>query len=95
MANSLESEAEENEKKKTEMFLFSPKQTTARKQCRQKTQYSAKFGLCTLRNKGVEVWKAIMFLYGAQEEGFNPILSTIKTKQAFSLICLNLHFELA
>ena len=37
------------------------------------------------------------FLYGAYtwEEGFHPILSTIKTKQAFSLICLNLHFERA
>ena len=31
MANSLESEAEENEKKETEMFLFSPQQTMARK----------------------------------------------------------------
>ena len=35
------------------------------------------------------------FLYGACEEGFHPILSTIKAKQALSLICLNLHFELA
>ena len=34
------------------------------------------------------------FLYGAWE-GFHPILSTIKAKQALSLICLNLHFELA
>ena len=31
MANSLESKAEENEKKKSEMFLFSPQETTARK----------------------------------------------------------------
>ena len=35
------------------------------------------------------------FICGAWEEGFHPILSTIKTKQALSLICLNLHFELA
>ena len=35
------------------------------------------------------------FLYGALEEGFHPILSTIKTKQVLSLICLNLQFELA
>ena len=35
------------------------------------------------------------FLYGAWEEGFHPILSTIKTKQVLSLICLNLQFELA
>ena len=35
------------------------------------------------------------FLYGAWEEGFHPIRSTIKAKQALSLICLNLHFELA
>ena len=28
------------------------------------------------------------FLYGAQEDGFHPILSTIKTKQALGLICL-------
>ena len=35
------------------------------------------------------------FLYGAWEEGFHPIISTIKTKQALSLICLKLHFELA
>ena len=35
------------------------------------------------------------FIKGAWEEGFHPILSTIKTKQALSLICLNLHFELA
>ena len=34
-------------------------------------------------------------LYGAWEEGFHPILSAIKAKQALSLICLNLHFELA
>ena len=36
-----------------------------------------------------------LILYGAWEEGFHPILSTIKAKQALSLICLNLHFELA
>ena len=35
------------------------------------------------------------FLYGAWEEGFHPIISTIKTKRALSLIFLNLHFELA
>ena len=35
------------------------------------------------------------FFYGALEEGVHPILSTIKTKQALSLICLSLHFELA
>ena len=35
------------------------------------------------------------FLNGAYEEDFHPILSTIKTKQALSLICLNLHYELA
>ena len=35
------------------------------------------------------------FLYGAWEEGFHPILSTIKTKQVLSLICSNLHFQLA
>ena len=31
MANSLESDAEEDEKKKNEIFLFSPQQITARK----------------------------------------------------------------
>ena len=31
MANSLESKAEENEKNKPEMLLFSPQETTARK----------------------------------------------------------------
>ena len=53
MANSLESEAEEDEKKENEIFLFSPQQITARKKCKQKSQYTVKFGLCTLRNKGV------------------------------------------
>ena len=33
------------------------------------------------------------FLYGAWEEGFQPILSTIKTKQVLSLVCLKLHFS--
>ena len=27
------------------------------------------------------------------EEGFQPILSTIKTKQVLSLVCLKLHFS--
>ena len=31
MANSLESQAEEDEKKKNRIFLFSPQQITARK----------------------------------------------------------------
>ena len=96
MANSLESQAEEDEKKNG-IFLFSPQQIMARKQCKQKSQYTVKGGLCTLRNKGAEVWKVSNagFLYGAWEEGFHPILSTIKTKQALSLICLRLHFEQA
>ena len=33
------------------------------------------------------------FLYGAWEEGFQPILSTIKTKQVLSLVWLKLHFS--
>ena len=33
------------------------------------------------------------FLYGAWEECFQPILSTIKTKQVLSLVCLKLHFS--
>ena len=35
------------------------------------------------------------FLYGAWEEGFHSIISTIKTTRALSLIFLKLHFELA
>ena len=41
---------------------FQAQQITARKYCKQKSQYTVKFALCTLRNKGVEVWKAMMFL---------------------------------
>ena len=41
------------------------------------------------------VSNAGLILYGAYEEGFHPILSTIKTKQALRLICLRLHFEQA
>ena len=70
MANSLKSEAEEDEKKKEYQYSSS-------------APNKSNFGLCTLRKKVVEVWKAIMFLagflYGAWEEGFHPILSTIKT----------------
>ena len=33
------------------------------------------------------------FLYGAWEECFQPILSTIKTKQVLSLVWLKLHFS--
>ena len=47
MANSLESEAEEDEKKNG-IFLFSPQQI--------------KFRALHSQKKGVEVWKAIMFL---------------------------------
>ena len=47
MANSLESEAEKTRKKKEYSSSVSNK---------------SNFGLCTLRKKGVEVWKAIMFL---------------------------------
>ena len=48
MANSLESEAEEDEKKNNGIFLFSPQQIN--------------LGLCTLKKNGVEVWKVKMFL---------------------------------
>ena len=47
MANSLESEAEEDEKK-MEYSTLAPNKSN--------------FGLCTLRKKGVEEWKAIMLL---------------------------------
>ena len=52
MANSLKSEAEEDKKKKWNINI--PLQPP----------YKSNFGLCALRKKGVEVWKAIMFLAG-------------------------------
>ena len=97
MANSLESQAEEDEEKKWNIPLH-PQQITARKQCKQKSQYAVKFGPCTLTNKGAEGWKAIKFLmlgFYTQRGKKVFTFSTIKAKQALSLICLNLHFELA
>ena len=65
MANSLESEAEEDEKKEMEYSSSAPKKSRHVNSASKKSQYTVKFGLCTLRNKGVEVWKAIMFLLNA------------------------------
>ena len=97
MANFLEPQAEEDEKKK--YSPSAPNKSRHVNSASKKSQYTVKFEFCTLRNKGAEVWKATMFLrlgfIRGVEEGFHPILSTIKTKQALSLICLNLHFELA
>ena len=103
MANSLGSQTEGDEKKKIEYSSSAPNKSRHVNSASKKSQYTVKFGFCTLRNKGAEVWKATMFLrlgfytsiIQGGEEGFHPILSTIKTKQALSLICLNLHFELA
>ena len=97
MANSLDSEAEEDEKK---IYSSSaPNKSRHVNSARKQSQYTVKFGFCTLRNKGAEERKVIMFLrlgfLRGVEEGFHPNLSTIKTKQALSIICLNLHFELA
>ena len=62
LANSLESEAEEDEKKEMEYSSSAPQKSRHVNSASKKSQYIVKFGLCTLRNKGVEVWKAIMFL---------------------------------
>ena len=51
MANSLKCEAEEDEKKMEYQYSSS-------------APNKSNFGLCTLRKKGVEVWKVIMFLAG-------------------------------
>ena len=89
MANSLESEAEEDEKKMENQYSSS-------------APNKSNLGLCTLRKKlegacwsmesdNVSSW---VFIRSVGLEGFHPILSTIKTKQALGLI-LNLHFEIA
>ena len=87
------------EKKNWEYSSSAPNKSRHVNSASKKSQYTVKFGFFTLRNKGVEVWKATMFLrlgfYTGRGRRFHPILSTIKTKQALSLICLNLHFELA
>ena len=58
MANSLESEAEEDEKKKMEYSSSAPNKSRHVNSA-SKNHITP---ICTLRNKGVEVWKAIMFL---------------------------------
>ena len=98
MANSLESEAEENEKKNLKCSSSAPNKPRHVNSAGKNHNTPRSLGP-TLRNKGVEIWKAIMFLmlgfYTERRKKVNPILSTIKTRQTFSLICLNLHFELA
>ena len=59
MANSLESQAEEDEKKNSSS---APNKSRHVNIASGKSQYTVKFGFCTLRNKGAEVWKAKMFV---------------------------------
>ena len=60
MANSLDSQAEEDEKK---IYSSSaPNKSRHVNSASKQSQYTVKFGFCTLRNKGAEVWKATMFL---------------------------------
>ena len=75
MANSLESQAEGDEKKKIEYSSSAPNKSRHVNIASKKSQYTVKFGFCTLRNKGAEVWKATMFLtagflYGAWKKVF-------------------------
>ena len=74
MANSLESQAEEDEKK---IYSSSaPNKSRHVNSASKQSQYTVKFGFCTLRNKGAEVWKVIMFLrlgfYTGRGRRFSP-----------------------
>ena len=55
MANSVESQAEEDEKKKKEYSSSAPNKSRHVNSASKKSQYTVKFGFCTLRNKGAEV----------------------------------------
>ena len=76
MANSLESQAEEDEKKKIEYSSSAPNKSRHVNIASKKSQYTVKFGFCTLRNKGAEVWQATMFLrlgfYTGRGRRFSP-----------------------
>ena len=76
MANSLESQAEEDEKKKIEYSSSAPNKSRHVNSASKKSQYTVKFGFCALRNKGAEVWKATMFLrlgfYTGRGRRFSP-----------------------
>ena len=74
MANSLDSQAEEDEKK---IYSSSaPNKSRHVNSASKQSQYTVKFGFCTLRNKGAEVWKATMFLrlgfYTGRGRRFSP-----------------------
>ena len=89
MTNSLESEAEEDEKKDWNIPLQPP------------TNQIWGFLIALSEKKGVEVWKAIMFLMLGfytehRKKVFTPFFLPSKlNKQTLGLICLNLHFEIA
>ena len=76
MANSLESQAEEDEKKKIEYSSSAPNKSRHVNSASKKSQYTVKFGFCTLRNKGAEERKVIMFLrlgfYTGRGRRFSP-----------------------
>ena len=74
MANFLEPQAEEDEKKKNSPSA--PNKSRHVNSASKKSQYTVKFEFCTLRNKGAEVWKATMFLrlgfYTGRGRRFSP-----------------------
>ena len=73
MANSLESQAEEDEKKNSSS---APNKSRHVNSASKQSQYTVKFGFCTLRNKGAEERKVIMFLrlgfYTGRGRRFSP-----------------------
>ena len=74
MANFLEPQAEEDEKKK--YSPSAPNKSRHVNSASKKSQYTVKFEFCALRNKGAEVWKATMFLrlgfYTGRGRRFSP-----------------------
>ena len=75
MANSLDSQAKEDEKK-IEYSSSAPNKSRHVNIASKKSQYTVKFGFCTLRNKGAEERKVIMFLrlgfYTGRGRRFSP-----------------------